>query len=224
MITVHHLEYSRSQRPIWLLEELGVEYEVKRYKRDPVTVLAPPELSGVHPLGKAPVITDGDVTVAESGAIIEYLLDRFDDGRLRPQDEAGRRQLTYWLHYAEGSFMPLMILSLIMRRIESAPMPFFAKPIARGIVRKVRGGYLDPNLEKHLGFVEASLGDTGWFCGSDFGAADIQMSYCLEAAEARTDLQEKYPNIARFLERIRSRDAYQRALQAGGPASIPAFE
>lgn len=223
MITVHHLEYSRSQRPIWLLEELGVDYDVKRYKRDPVTVLAPPELSQVHPLGKAPVITDGDVTVAESGAIIDYLLDRFDDGRLRPQDEAGRRQLAYWLHYAEGSFMPLMIVSLIMHRIEAAKLPFFAKPIARGIVAKVRGGYLDPNIDRHLGFIEASLAESGWFCGDGFSAADIQMSYCLEAAEARTDLSGRYPNIARFLERIRSRDAYQRAMQAGGPASIPTF-
>lgn len=223
MITVHHLEYSRSQRPIWLLEELGVEYEVKRYKRDPVTVLAPPELLNVHPLGKAPVITDGDVTVAESGAIIEYLLDRFDDGRLRPQDDAGRRQLTYWLHYAEGSFMPLMIVSLIMHRIDAAKMPFFAKPVARGIVAKVRRGYLDPNIDRQLGFIEASLSATGWFCGDSFSAADIQMSYCLEAAEARTDVSAQYPGIARFLDRIRSREAYQRAMQAGGPASIPTF-
>ena len=224
MITVHHLEYSRSQRAIWLLEELGVEYDVRRYERDPVTVLAPPELAAVHPLGKSPVITDGDVTVAESGAIIEYLLDKFDDGRLRPPDEAGRRQMSYWLHYAEGSFMPLMIVSLIMRRIEAARMPFFAKPIARGIVAKVRGGYLDPNLERHMAFVESALDGSGWFCGDNFSAADIQMSYCLEAAEARTDLAQHYPNIARFLTRIRLREAYKRAMEAGGPASIPTFE
>ena len=169
------------------------------------------------------MVTDDDVTVAESGAIIEYLLDKFDDGRLRPVGGAERRQFAYWLHYAEGSFMPLMILSLIVHRIEAAKMPFFAKPIARGIVAKVRGGYLDSNIDKHLGFVEASLGETGWFCGDRFSAADIQMSYCLEAAEARTDLAGRYPNIARFLERIRSREAYQRAMQAGGPASIPTF-
>ena len=224
MITVHHLEYSRSQRPIWLLEELGAEYDVKRYRRDPVTILAPAELQQVHPLGKAPVITEGDVTVAESGAIIEYLLDRFDDGRLRPADAEGRRALTYWLHYAEGSLMPLMIVALILNRIETAPMPFFAKPIARGIVAKVRGGYLNQNLTRHLTFIENALSDSGWFCGERFTAADIQMSYCLEAAEVRVDLAGEYPNIAAFLKRIRSREAYQRAMEAGGPATIPNFK
>ena len=223
MITIHHLEFSRSQRPIWLLEELGVEYEVKRYKRDSATMLAPAELQKVRPLGKSPVLTDGDVTVAESGAIIEYLLDKYDDGKLRPADEAGRRSLTYWLHYAEGSFMPLMIISLILNRIETAPMPFFVKPIARGIAGKVRSGFLDANLERHLGFIESALAGGGWFCGDNFTAADIQMSYCLEAAEVRTDVAIEYPNINDFLSRIRARDAYQRAMSAGGPASIPSF-
>ena len=141
MLIVHHLENSRSQRILWLLEELGVEYEIKAYKRDPETSLAPPDMRDVHPLGKAPMITDGDVTIAESGAIIEYLMDTYDDGTLRPP--AGtpeRRTWTYWLHYAEGSFMPLMILSLIVNRIETAKMPFFVKPVAKGIAQSVRAG------------------------------------------------------------------------------------
>ncbi|NNF67818.1 MAG: glutathione S-transferase, partial [Gammaproteobacteria bacterium] len=137
MITVHHLENSRSQRILWLLEELGLDYEMKRYGRDSKTRLAPPELADVHPLGKAPVVVDDDVTIAESGAIIEYLVQRYDDGRLRPADGSPEwRIYTYWLHYAEGTFMPLMIITLILARIDSAPMPFFIKPVARGITGK----------------------------------------------------------------------------------------
>src|SRR5512134_1568226 len=172
MITLHHLENSRSQRILWLLEELGVEYRIVRYQRDRNTSLAPPELLAVHPLGKAPVITDGDVTMAESGAIIEYLVGRYDAGRLRPAEGTPERlAYTYWMHYAEGTFMPLMILSLVMRRIESAPMPFFVKPVARGIVARVRGGYLNPNLERNLAFMESSLANADWFCGDRMTAA-----------------------------------------------------
>jgi len=221
MLVLHHLENSRSQRILWLLEELGVDYRVQRYARDPVTSLAPPELSAVHPLGKSPVITiDGD-TVAESGAIIEYLLDRYGDGRLRPAAGTPERlAYTYWLHYAEGSFMPLMILSLVMRRIESAPMPFFVKPIARGIVGKVRGGYLDPNVVRHLDFMEEALRKTGWFCGDAMTAADIQMSFAVEAAEVRSDLRRAYPALAGFLDRIRALPAWQAALEKGGPYQL----
>lgn len=141
MLTIHHLENSRSQRILWLLEELGVDYHITRYERDKATSLAPPELLAIHPLGKSPLLTDGDLTVAESGAIIEFLVSNYDDGRLLPPEGTKeRRAYTYWLHYAEGTFAPLMIISLIMGRIETAPMPFFAKPIAKGIVAKVRGG------------------------------------------------------------------------------------
>ena len=139
MLTVHHLEHSRSQRILWLLEELGVEYEIKRYERDKQTSLAPPDLRDVHPLGKAPLVSDGDTTIAESGAIVEYLVDKYDDGTLRPDDHTPQRlAYVYWLHYAEGTFMPLMIISLILNRIETAPMPFFIKPVGKGIVGKVR--------------------------------------------------------------------------------------
>ncbi len=221
MITVHHLENSRSQRILWLLEELGVDYDIKKYGRDPVTSLAPPEMLQLHPLGKAPVLTDGDNTVAESGAIIEYLVQKYDDGRLRPAaDTASRMSYTYWLHYAEGSFMPLMIVSLIISRIESAPMPFFAKPIAKGIVAKVRNGYLDANVKRHLEFMNSSLKHSPYFCGDELSAADVQMSFAVEAGSVRTNLQEDYENLAAYLERIKARPAYMRALEKGGPYEL----
>jgi glutathione S-transferase len=215
MLTVHHLENSRSQRIVWLLEELGVEYDIKRYGRDKRTSLAPPELLDIHPLGKAPVITDDDVTVAESGAVIEYLVGKYDDGTLLPEDgTAERRAYTYWLHYAEGTFAPLMLLSLVMSRIEASPA--LVRPIAKGIAAKVRAGYLSPNIQRNLDFMEATLAESTWFCGDRMTAADIQMSFALEAAEVRTDLSENYPHCAAFLERIRSRPAYKAALDRGG--------
>ena len=217
MITVHHLENSRSQRIIWLLEELGIDYEIKRYGRDKQTGLAPPELLDVHPLGKAPVITDGDRTVAESGAIIEYLMYEYDDGRLRPEEgTAERLAYNYWLHYAEGTFAPLMILSLVLSRIDEAPMPFFLRPVAKGITQKVRDAYLDANAIRNLEFMDATLRESRWFCGHVFTAADVQMSFALEAAEVRSNLTEKYPHLAAFLETIRARPAYKRALDKGG--------
>ncbi len=217
MLTVHHLENSRSHRIVWLLEELGIDYEIRRYGRDKQTGLAPPELLDVHPLGKAPVITDGDETIAESGAIIEYLIETYDEGRLKPVDGTpGQRAYTYWMHYAEGSFAPLMLMSLVMARIEDAPVPFFLKPVTRGIATKVREGYLDPNVKRNLGFLEATLAESKWFCGEQFTAADVQMSFALEAAEVRTNLPDDYPHLAAFLEAIRERPAYRRALDKGG--------
>lgn len=221
VLIVHHLENSRSQRILWLLEELGVDYEVRRYPRDPTSGLAPDSLKAVHPLGKSPVITDDGLTIAESGAIVEYLVGKYDDGTLRPPDgSAARRAYTYWLHYAEGTFMPLMIVSLILGRIETAPMPFFVKPVARGIVAKVRDGYLDRNVRANLLFMEASLSDSGWFSGATMTAADIQMSFPVEAAEVRTRLDPDYPKLREFLDRIRERPAYQRALERGGPYKL----
>jgi len=222
MITVHHLNNSRSQRVLWLLEELGVDYQIHQYLRDPVTMLAPPELQQVHALGKSPVITDDAVTVAETGAIIEYVLDTCGNGRLRPEraTQAGRA-FTYWLHYAEGSLMPLMVMALIFRRIETAPMPFFVRPVAKGIVAKVKQGYLDPNISRHLDFIDSEVGKTGWFAGSEFSAADIQMSFPLEAAQARGALQGRV-NLTDFLARIHARPAYQLALKKGGPFVLSA--
>lgn len=218
MLTIHHLENSRSQRILWLLEELGIDYQIERYERDKKTSLAPLNLLAIHPLGKAPVITDEDLTIAESGAIIEYLVNKYDDGRLLPAaGTPARMDYTYWMHYAEGTFMPLMIVSLIMSRIESAQMPFFVKPIAKGIVGKVRGGYLSPNIKRNLEYMNTTLGNSTWFCGDEMTAADIQMSFALEAAEVRTDLKKQYPNLNSFLQRALARPAYQAALEKGGP-------
>ena len=217
MIIVHHLNNSRSQRILWLLEELGLEYEIKRYQRDPQTMLAPPQLREIHPLGKSPVITDGDLTLAESGAIIEYLVGRYGNGRLVPAaDTAEKLRYTYWLHYAEGSMMPPLLMKLIFDRIERAPMPFFAKPIARAIARKTRYAFIEPNINRHLDYMEAELGKTAWFAGPEFTAADIQMSFPLEAAVSRGGLDSKRPKLMAFLERIHSRAAYKKAIERGG--------
>ena len=221
MITLHHLENSRSQRILWLLEELGVEYEIKHYDRDKKTSLAPLDLLKVHPLGKAPVITDGELVVAESGAIVEYLVNTYDDGKLRPVEGTPERMdYMYWMHYAEGTFMPLMIVSLIMSRIESAPVPFFVKPVAKGICKKVRDGYLGPNVKRNLDYMNQVLCRSTWFCGEELTAADIQMSFALEAADVRTNLTKDHPNLKAFLKRVQARPAYQAALEKGGPYQL----
>ena len=221
MITLHHLENSRSQRILWLLEELGLPYEVKRYARNPATKLAPPELERVHPLGKSPVITDGDITVAESGAIIEYLLDTYGKGRLRPAaGTAQRRQFTYWLHFAEGSAMPFLLMKLVFDKVRTAPVPFFVKPVVKGIAAKVGKSFIEPNITRQLRHMEAELSQRPWFAGDEFSAADVQMSYCLEAAAVSGGLGSQHPSLSAWLARIHARPAYQRALQAGGPYSV----
>ncbi|MFM0526862.1 glutathione S-transferase [Paraburkholderia strydomiana] len=219
MLTVHHLNNSRSQRVLWLLEELGVPYEVKRYERDPKTMLAPPELRAVHPLGKSPVITDDGQTIAESGAIVEYLVEKYGQGRFAPaQGTSERLRYTYWLHYAEGSAMPPLLLKLIAGRIASAPMPFFAKPIARKIAATLQTGFVDPQLKLHFGYIEKELTKSPWFAGNEFTAADVQMSFPLEAATARDGMA--WPAVTAFLQRIHARPAYQRALERGGEYGI----
>jgi len=221
MIVVHHLNNSRSQRVLWLLEELGLPYEVVRYQRDAKTMLAPPELKAVHPLGKSPVIVDGECKVAESGAIIEYLLDKYDQGTLLPErGTPEKRRLTYFLHYAEGSMMAPLLMKLIFDRVESSPAPFFVKPIARGIAQKVKGSYIQPQIDQHLAYLEGELRERPWFAGDTFTAADIQMSFPLEAAAARGGLDERYPKLKSFLDRIHARPAYQRALAQGGPYEL----
>jgi glutathione S-transferase len=221
MIVVHHLNNSRSQRVLWLLEELGLEYEIVRYQRDPKTMLAPPELKAIHPLGKSPVITDNGVTVAESGAIVEYLIDTYGNGRLvPPAGSEEHRRWTYFLHYAEGSAMAPLLMKLIFDRVETSPAPFFVKPIARGIAQKVKGSYILPQIATHLDYLESELGKAAWFAGNDFTAADIQMSFPLEAASARGGLDTSRPNLAAFLKRIQSRPAFQRALERGGPYEL----
>lgn len=217
MITVHHLNNSRSQRILWLLEELGLPYEIKRYQRDPQTMLAPPALLKIHPLGKSPVITDDDLTIAESGAIIEYLVDRYDDGKLRPPaGTLGHLRYVYWLHYAEGSAMPPLLMKLVFDRLETAPMPFFIKPVARAIARNVKNAFILPQLTRHLDYMESELDKGDWFAADEFSAADIQVSFALEAAAARGGLDSGRPRLMHFLTRIHARPAYLRALERGG--------
>lgn len=221
MITVHHLANSRSQRILWLLEELGLEYEVKRYERDPETSLAPPELKKVHPLGKSPVITDGEQVVAESGAIIEYLVDKYGNGKLAPERGTPQRlQYTYWLHYAEGSAMMPLLLKLVFNKVEKAKMPFFAKPFAKGISKNVCTSFIEPQIRQHLNYMEAEVARTGYFVGDQFSAADIQLSFPLEAAAARGGLDQKWPNLMSFLEHIHAMPGYKRALERGGEYDI----
>lgn len=221
MLTVHHLNNSRSQRVLWLLEELGLEYDIKRYERDPKTALAPPSLRAVHPLGKSPVVTDGELTIAESGAIIEYLVERHGQGRLAPAPGTPERlRYTYWLHYAEGSAMPPLLLSLVFSRLPKGPMPFFLRPIVKGISGQVMKTFVSPQLRLHLDYMEGELGKSTYFAGEAFTAADIQMSFPIEAAGARGGLGEKRPKLAAWLERIHARPAYQRALEKGGPYEL----
>ena len=221
MITVHHLNNSRSQRVLWLLEELGLPYEIKHYQRDARTMLAPPELRAVHPLGKSPVITDGDETVAESGAIVEYLIDQYGEGRFKPLPGTPERlRYIYWLHYAEGSLMPPLLMKLVFDEVEKAPMPFFIKPIARAISGKVKSAFITPQITQHLDYLEGELGKSVWFAGKEFTGADIQMSFPMEAAASRGGLDSSRPKLMEFLKRIHARPAYKRALKKGGAYSL----
>lgn len=213
-ITVHHLNQSRSQRILWLLEELEQPYEIVRYQRNPKTLLAPPELKRIHPLGKSPVVVmDGEV-LAESGAIIETLVERFGAQHLSaPPGTADFARYRYWLHYAEGSAMPPLLLKLVFDRVASAPMPFFAKPIARAIAAKAMSNFIGPQITLHLAYLESELERRDWFAGDAFSAADVQLSYPLEAAQARAGLNgNDHPHLVAWLTRIRARPAYQRAL------------
>jgi glutathione S-transferase len=220
MITVHHLNNSRSQRVLWLLEEIGVPYRVERYQRDRRTMLAPPALRAVHPLGKSPVISDGDLTLAESGAILEYLVERYGPGFAPRPGTPEALRYRYWMHYAEGSAMPPLLLKLVFDRIERAPMPFFVRPVARAIAARAKASFIEPQIRLHLDYMESELGKSTWFAGEQFSAADIQMSFPLEAAAARGGLDTRFPRLTAFLQRIRARPAYQRALDKGGPFEL----
>ena len=225
MIIVHHLNNSRSQRVLWLLEELGVPYEIKKYERDAKTMLAPDSLKQVHPLGKSPVITDdadgATVTVAESGAIIEYLVERYGNGRLAPAIGTPKRlRWRYWMHFAEGTAMSPLLMKLVFERIKTTKMPFIIKPVARGIADRVLGMTVEPNLKRQLDFMEAELGKSTWFVGDEFSAADVQMSFPLEASAQRAGLNASRPKLMAFLKRIHARPAYKAALKRGGPYSF----
>ncbi|QBX37004.1 glutathione S-transferase [Brevundimonas sp. S30B] len=216
MITVHHLADSRSQRVLWLLEELGLPYEVKRYERDPKTMLAPPELRAIHPLGKSPVVDDGDIRVAETGAIVDYLLDTHGQGRLKPAPgTAEARRFTYWLHYAEGSAMTPLLLKLVFSQLPKRA-PGLMKPVVNAIAAKAQSGFVDPQLKSHVDYWDAELGKSEWFAGDAFTAADIMMSFPVEAGASRAFRRQDRPRLDAFLKRIHDRPAYQRALERGG--------
>jgi glutathione S-transferase len=219
MITVHHLNSSRSQRILWLLEELSLDYEVKRYKRDPQTMLAPASLRAVHPLGKSPVVTDDNVTLAESGAIIEYLVERYGQGKLSPLEGIPEHlRYRYWLHYAEGSLMPPLLLNLTFSQLVKRSV-FLVRPIVWIISQSIKSSYITPQITLHLNYLESELANSDWFVGNDFTAADIQMSFPLEVAAERASLDADRPKLVDFLQRIRARPAYQRALEQGSETS-----
>jgi len=217
MIIVHHLNNSRSQRVLWLLEEMGLDYEVKRYERDAATMLAPAELRAIHPLGKSPVIQDGDILVAETGAIVEYLLESHAGHDLRPQPgTADGRRFTYWLHYAEGSAMTPLLLKLIFGALPTRS-PGLVRPIVKAISNKAQSGFIDPQIAAHTAYWEAELGKSAWFAGDRFSAADIMMSFPLEAGANRAPYGPDKPRLKAFLETVHARPAWQRALERGGP-------
>ncbi|WP_320534048.1 glutathione S-transferase family protein [Robbsia andropogonis] len=220
MLTLHHLNNSRSQRVLWLLEELGVPYRLQLYTRDPRTMLAPPELAAVHPLGKSPVLEDGDRLLAESAVIIEYMIDHYGDGRFGPVPGTDARlDQSYWLYYAEGSLMPLLLLKLVFTRIAQSPAPFFVKPLIKGIAHKAQANFGEPQLVRQLDYVDAHLKERDWFLGDTLSGADFQMSFPLQAAKGRVGLA-RWPHIDAFVNRVESREAYRRALDKGGPFSL----
>lgn len=216
MILVHHLENSRSHRVLWALEELGLPYELVRYARDPHTMRAPAALKKIHPLGKSPVLVDDCDVMVESGAILEYLVERYGHGDLKPLANPDLGRYRQWMHYAEGSAMPLMLLKLVFDRLEAADLPFFAKPIARKLAGSVRDAFIRPQIQLHLDYLEAALRGRPWFTGETLTAADIQMSFPLEAAFARAELTARHPRLMDFLRRIHERPAYVRATLRGG--------
>ena len=218
MITLHHLNNSRSQRILWLLEELGLTYEIVKYERDPKTMLAPASLRKVHALGKSPVITDGDATLAESGAIIEYLVDTYGKDRIAPPPGTPAHRLyRYFLHYAEGSLMPLLLMKLVFSKVKT-DAPFLIRPIAKAIAATVSSRFLDPNITNHLAFLADHLTQHAWFAGDAFSAADIQMSYPIEGAVARAGTAIS-PRITAWLDQIQGRPAYRKAIERGGEYS-----
>lgn len=220
MITVHHLEQSRSHRVLWLLEELEVPYQIKRYQREP-TMLAPEALKKVHPLGKSPVITDENRVVAESGAILEYLEEKYDhEFRLKLSDEESRLQSRYWLHYAEGSLMPLLVLKLIFGQMGKAPVPWLLRPVGAAFGKGVQKAWLDKQLQPHKKMIEQHLAANRWFAGQRFSIADIQMSFPLLALAQRAGL-EQMPASEKWLQTVQQRAAWQRAIDQGGELSLP---
>lgn len=222
MLVVHHLENSRSQRVLWLLEELGVPYEVVRYERDKRTMLAPPALKQVHPLGKSPVIVDDGVVVAESGAIVEHLIERYGNGRFGTEPgSAARRKERYFMHFAEGSLQPLLLLKLVFDKIETSKAPFFVKPVIKKVAQQAKKLLVVRQLVEYLDFIEGALKDSPWFAGDEISGADVMMIFPVEAAVARGGLDHQRPKLMDFVARVHARPAWKKALEVGGPYGIP---
>lgn len=233
MLTIHYLEGSRAHRILWLLEELGTPYQLTVYRRDPKSSLAPPELKKIHPLGKSPVITDGDAVIAESGAIIEYLIEQYgqnaqaidgDLSHLEPaRGTAAYRQCRFWMHYAEGSLMNWLVMGLVFQRIPGQPMPFFVRPIAKKLCQAVMDKLIQPNIDDSLVMMEQHLQKNRWFAGEHITMADFQMGFAVEAALHSIAHQHKlnnaptYPQLEQYQQRIRARRAYQQAIHLAGP-------
>lgn len=220
MVVVHHLENSRSQRILWLLEELGIEYEVKRYNRDNKTRLAPPELRAIHPLGKSPVITDNGLVIAETGAIVEYLIEGYGGGRFKPP--AGTPEFIryrYWVHAAEGTFMPFFVMQLVLSMLTGPAVPFFIRPLSRKLVGEVHKRFLGPNIKANLDYIESVLAKSVWFAGDELSGADFMMVFVVEAGNAG-GIAENYPHIQAWLDKVHAREGYRRGLERGGPYQL----
>lgn len=224
MLTLHHLELSRSQRVLWLLEEMALPYKIVVYKRDKKTRLAPAELKAIHPLGKSPVVTDGKITVAESGAILEYLAEKYganltgELSELEPvRGTKEHRENRFWMHYAEGSLMNWLVMKLVFVTIPTQPMPFFVKPVARQLCKQVLAKLIDPNVNTAMEFMEGHLAKHTWFAGDHITLADFQMSFAVEAVLSRTQGTKKHPHLMAYQQRLNERPAYQRAIAKGGP-------
>lgn len=220
MITVHHLNQSRSQRVLWALEELGLPYQIVRYQREK-TMLAPDSLKKIHPLGKSPVLDDDGTVIAESGAILEYLQETYDpDGILKPDDSALRLQYRFWLHYAEGSLMPLLLMKLVFSSLGKPPVPIGFRTLGKALGQGVQKAYLNKQIETHARYVESQLAIQPWFAGESLSMADIQMSYPVFALLARGGVDD-LPNLISWKKRVEMRPAWQRAIQQGGPFDLP---
>lgn len=221
MLTVHHLDHSRSSRIIWMLEELHVPYEIVHYQREK-TLLAPPALKRIHPLGKAPVLVDDGQVIAESGAILEYLQETYDaDDHLRPQTGEARQQCRFWLHYAEGSLMPPLLIALVLSRLGKSPVPWLLRPVGRALGAGVQRGWLNGQLATHTAFINDHLSSQAYFAADTFSIADIQMSYPIAALLSRTK-QGELVHIRDWWRRVQQRPAYQQAVAQGGPFDVPA--
>ncbi len=223
MLTLHHLENSRSFRILWLLEELQLDYELQQYRRDPDSGMAQTDLKSKHALGKAPLLEDEGRQIAESGAIIEYLLDHYGDKAaepLRPEARSDERiRYNFWLHAAEGTYMNLLLLTLFMNRMESRS-PLLIRPIVRMVTGKVRQSYLQPNMQRAIAHVESELAARPWFAGEQFSAADIQMGFVMTALAARGGLDEGFPACQRWQQQVEQRPAWQRAMEKNGPMQL----